>query len=95
MLVLCTACSRHARAEEARCPFCGGALAPPKPYRRPSRAGRAAILFGATLAGSAAGCGGPQAAEPTTVEEPPPDDGPPDDGNVVPEYGVPADVESE
>lgn len=83
MLTLCTVCSRHARADEACCPFCGGTLSVPKRERKINRSGRAAILFGATLA--AASCGGSQSDQSTTVEDdedtvvedqtPPPDEG--------------------
>ena len=50
-LVPCVACRRHASVEEAACPFCGGALAVPRP--RPVLAGRVtrATIFSASLAG--------------------------------------------
>jgi hypothetical protein len=87
MLTLCTVCSRHARADEACCPFCRGPLAPPKPARKVGRGGRAALLFGTalTIAASGAGCGGGQSTESTTPDEertetPPPSEGGGDTG---------------
>jgi hypothetical protein len=103
MLTLCTECSRHVRADEARCPFCSGALAPPVAPRRAGR-GRAALLFGATLA--LAACGGSQPApeepneteneqtEETVVEDTPPDEPAPEEidpnSMAVPAYGAAA-----
>jgi hypothetical protein len=63
-LLPCPACSRHVRASEQECPFCGEALslagipAPPLPTTRLGRA--ATFAFGATLIGatSIVACGG-------------------------------------
>jgi hypothetical protein len=56
-LVPCASCSRHLRAIEATCPFCGAELAAPR--LAPDTVGRmsraAAFVFGATVA--VAGCG--------------------------------------
>ena len=51
VLVPCVECRRHASVEEAACPFCGGALAAPRP--RPVLGGRVtrATIFSASLAG--------------------------------------------
>lgn len=63
-LVPCPACSRHVRAFEAECPFCGDVLDlanSPPPVMPTSRLGRAATFaFGATLIGatSIVACGG-------------------------------------
>jgi hypothetical protein len=62
----CPGCKRHVRTEEARCPFCGGAMPAPRAASSLPRAlGRmsrtalfAATAAGATLAGAAAGCDG-------------------------------------
>jgi hypothetical protein len=63
-LLPCPSCSRHVRASEQECPFCGEALslagipAPPLPTTRLGRA--ATFAFGATLIGatSIVACGG-------------------------------------
>jgi hypothetical protein len=63
-LLACPACSRHLRASEANCPFCGAevptefkdAPAPRGPGRRLSRA--ALYAFGATSLGLATACSG-------------------------------------
>lgn len=63
-LVPCPSCSRHVRASETACPFCGDAIdlsASPAPAEPRSRLGRVAIFaFGATLIGatSMVACGG-------------------------------------
>jgi hypothetical protein len=58
-LAPCTACARHVRRTETRCPFCGAAVAFASPARGPSeRLGRAALFaFGTAVATSAIGCG--------------------------------------
>lgn len=62
-LLPCPGCSRHVRALDAICPFCGDALPASlrtqmKPRLPTKRMGRSAILaFGAAL--TAAGCGDP------------------------------------
>ncbi len=57
-LRLCASCSRHFRASEGPCPFCGShdAAGVPEPL---SRATRAALVFGsATLVVAGVACGG-------------------------------------
>ena len=81
MLVPCGGCSRHVRAEEGPCPFCGAAVSlPPRAIARHG-ATRAAIFYlGATLAA----CGGQSDPPPeSTIMQPygaPPDppEAPPD-----------------
>lgn len=61
-LVPCTACERHVRAGEARCPFCGasGSIAAPPVLKAPK--GRLSSLlimtFHAAAATATIGCGG-------------------------------------
>jgi hypothetical protein len=63
-LVPCPSCSRHVRASETECPFCGDVVdfeASPAPALPTSRLGRAATFaFGATLIGATSmmACGG-------------------------------------
>lgn len=65
--VLCSACRRHFRSAEPRCPFCDGVgvdvARPASRLGRPSRAGRLVhrLLLGATVS-PALGCGGPTPA---------------------------------
>jgi hypothetical protein len=100
----CPGCKRHVRAEEARCPFCGGALpAPraasslPRALGRMSRAALfAATAAGATLAGAAAGCdgdspGGADAAADQVADQAVADragDGASGDASNLPDVGV-------
>lgn len=59
-LAPCTACARHVRRTETRCPFCEAPLAlAPIAVRTPGeRLGRAALFaFGTAVATSAIGCG--------------------------------------
>lgn len=53
MLAPCTSCRRHVRADEPRCPFCGGALGEPT-NRAVGRVPRVAVLFAGAL--GIAGC---------------------------------------
>jgi hypothetical protein len=60
-LIACPSCHRHARASEARCPFCGVAIpvAPRVRRRRAGTFGRAALIAASTTgvaAGSLGAC---------------------------------------
>jgi hypothetical protein len=85
----CPGCSRHVRASDAACPFCGAglplSLRSQKPVLPTKRLGRAATLaFGAALAaGSTAGC-----AEITTPSEDSGVNEMEDAGGVVALYGA-------
>jgi hypothetical protein len=61
-LVPCTACQRHVRADESRCPFCGATGAKPAPLRAKLPAGRLSSLlvmtFHAAATTAVIGCGG-------------------------------------
>ncbi|UJR82379.1 hypothetical protein [Sandaracinus amylolyticus] len=90
-LLPCPGCTRHVRASESACPFCGeslgDALASAPPLRAPTtRLGRAATFaFGAAVATtlSVTGC--------AESEERAPDGGAQvDSGGPVPAYGAPA-----
>ncbi len=102
-LIPCSACNRHVRADETRCPFCDAAqperaLATPASSGLPrKRLGRAAIMTAGALLGAAEAC--------TDSKPLQPDAGPPDSaaatdtnddrgpvalyGAPAPEYGVP------
>lgn len=54
MFAPCTACRRHVRVSEPRCPFCGGAVGEAR-YTPRGRGPRAAILFASVV--GVAGCG--------------------------------------
>jgi len=65
MLVLCTCCTRHVRASEPKCPFCGAEREASSDDAAPARVARtrAAFLAGAAAAVAAGGmqvaaCGG-------------------------------------
>jgi len=63
-LLLCTACERHFRPDEASCPFCGAAAPPPLPMRAAPRGLSRAKLYALHAAALATGvaiataCGG-------------------------------------
>ena len=62
-LLLCTACERHFRPDEARCPFCDAAAPPPLPVRAAPRGLSRAKLYALHAAALATGvaiaaCGG-------------------------------------
>lgn len=105
-LVPCVGCSRHFRATDEACPFCGRPSAdsvpsgpiPSRPEGRPLT--RAAILFAtaATAAGVVA-CGKDQADKPPVVVQPygvplpPPDAEPPPQTDVKPDASTPVVVQ--
>lgn len=73
-MIPCTACARHVRASEARCPFCDATLADeargslaPDTTRRLSRA--AAFAFGLSVAGCSSTVGGTDAAADTVTTD--------------------------
>jgi hypothetical protein len=83
----CPQCSRHVRADEARCPFCDRAIealdrAPAAPSTRLGRAALMAFGTAVVAATAVASCGGAQSGSstggPTTQDggpgEPPPPD---------------------
>jgi hypothetical protein len=101
-LVPCAGCGRHVKADDAACPFCGGAPIEPHARSLPSaRLGRAATFaFGAALAAATTGCSGshrPSDDGGTEQEDAgpvrpdaaiaPPYGAPPDDGGIAPLYG--------
>ncbi|MEZ4393913.1 MAG: hypothetical protein R3A48_22800 [Polyangiales bacterium] len=73
-MIPCTACARHVRASEARCPFCDATLSiearsalAPDTTRRLSRA--AAFAFGLSVAGCSSTVGGTDAAADTVTTD--------------------------
>jgi hypothetical protein len=92
-LVLCVACSRHMKASEACCPFCGGTIArvsTGEPFRRMAAA--AAVAAGVTTL--AAACSTPSASTfygIAGIADPAPEggtDGSADSPSVVGFYGI-------
>ena len=102
----CAACERHRRDVEPCCPFCGARalLEPTSRPGDPSRATRAALVFGGVaLAAAAAVSCAPKYGAPPPHEPPPPSpsvttpgepprgaDAGPQEPTVVPLYGAPA-----
>ena len=104
--LLCPSCSRHAKATEVACPFCGGELAAAVAQGDPSiknARSRSRLLFGAAaaaVAGATAvtGCSSSSTYAPP-YGQPPHDSGVAadagtasgdDGGGVAPAYGAPA-----
>lgn len=76
-LVVCTACSRHVRLHEPRCPFCGaeGSARTQERPAPPERLSRAALYAFAAASLAATGCGGssaPSSAPPPAATMPAP-----------------------
>src|SRR5437868_9608391 len=92
----CASCARHVRADETRCPFCGGEPGPMEvreAARWTGRVTRAAIvLLGASAAGAACSSTSTTPLYGAPVTDAGPGDGAGDDGSAVALYGLPADA---